>query len=270
MKRFSPVFILFMPLFLKAQIGTTLISSSRFSSMGKASVAVQGAESLFSNPSNFTNVDKTTTLLASEWRYGVSDLKPIALGFVVPTKSGVIGLMYQHFGFEAWRDNMLGVAYARKLSAKFELGVHLKYQFIKIPAYGTQGVVGFDVGFNTLIINNLRLGFHIQNLLPFKINETETTPSVFRLGAAYQVNTNILLSFETVKDLSYPAAFRFGMEYDVAEKLFLRCGFESQPSSFGFGLGYFLSEKFRMDLALSNHAVLGATPALTLTYFAKK
>jgi hypothetical protein len=270
MKRHFTVLILIMPLFLKAQIGTSLLSSSRFSGMGKASVAVQGAESLFSNPANLSAVNKMTTLLASEWRYGVSDLRPIALGFVKPTPSGVLGIMYQHFGFEVWHDNMLGIAYSRKLAAKLDLGIHLKYQSIRIPANGTQHILGFDIGCNTQIFTNFRLGFHVQNLLPFKINEKEVTPSVFRLGVAYQLNINVLLSLETLKDLSYPANFRFGMEYHTAEKLFLRCGFESQPTSFCFGMSYVLNENFKFDMALSNHAVLGATPSFTVVYSAKK
>ena len=256
--------------FSYAQIGYFLVSSSRFSAMGKASVAVQGAESLFSNPSNLWGVEKTTGLLASEWRYGVENLHPLAIGLVTPSKSGVLGFSYQHFGFEALRDNTVGVAYARKLMSKLDMGIHLRYQHIKIPAYGSQNIIGFDIGFNTLIMNNLRVGFHVQNPLPFKINETETAPSLLRLGIAYQVNINVLLSLETAKSLSYPAVFRFGLEYKFDKNWVLRSGFESYPAVFSFGLGFVLSKNLKIDVAISNHSVLGLTPAMTLSYSIKK
>ncbi len=270
MKRIFTFFILFWIASCPAQIGYSLISSGRFSAMGKASVAVQGAESLFSNPSNLWGVEKTTAFLASEWRYGVENLRPIAMGLVTPSKSSVLGFSYQYFGFGAWRDNTLGVAYARKLMSKLDIGIHLKYQHIKIPAYDAQNIIGCDLGFNTLIINNLRLGFHVQNPIPFKLNETETVPSVFRLGVAYQVNINVLLSLETVKSLSYPAVFRFGMEYKFDKKWVLRGGFESYPVAFSFGLGSILFDNFKLDMALSNHSVLGLTPAITMAYIPKK
>jgi hypothetical protein len=270
MKGIFTLFCLWKLVFLQAQIGQYLPATGRFSGMGKASVAVQGAEGLFSNPSNLFGVDKITALLASEWRYGVENLSPMSLGLVMPSKSSVLGFSYQYFGFESWRDNTLGVAYARKLMSKLEVGIHLKYQLIKIPTYGSQSIIGFDMGFNTLLINNLRLGFHVQNPIPFKLSETETVPSLFRLGVAYQVNINVLLSLETAKSLTYPAIFRLGLEYKFDKKWILRGGFESNPAAFSFGLGFFLSENIKMDLALSNHAVLGLTPAISLVYIPKK
>jgi hypothetical protein len=254
---------------LHAQIGSSLIASGRFSAMGKASVAVQGTEAIFSNPSNLWGIDKKTVLLASEWRYGVENLRPISVGFIAPSKSSVLGFSYQNFSFESWHDHTLGVAYARKLMSKLDVGIHLKYQRIKVPSYESQNVLGFDIGFNTLIVNNLRLGFLIQNPFPFKLNLTETVPSLLRLGLAYQVNINVLLSLETAKSLSYPTTFRFGLEYKFDKKWVLRGGFESYPAAFSFGLGAILSDNFKIDLAMSNHSVLGLTPAVSLAYFIK-
>lgn len=270
MKGIFTLFLLFWMAFSHAQIGYFLVSSSRFSALGKASVALQGAESIFGNPANLGGVEKTTALLASEWRYGVENLHPIAIAVVTPSQSGVLGFSYQHFGFEALRDNTLGVAYARKLMSKLDMGIHLRYQHIKIPAYGSQNIIGFDIGFNTLIMNNLRVGFHVQNPLPFKMNETETAPSLLRLGIAYQINLHVLLSLETAKSLSYPALFRFGLEYKFDKRWVLRSGFESYPAAFSFGLGSVLSKNFVLDMALSNHSVLGLTPAITLSYLIKK
>jgi hypothetical protein len=269
MKGFFTFLIVFLGFLMHAQIGSSLLSSGRFSAMGKASVAVQGAEAIFSNPSNLWGLERKTVLLASEWRYGVENLRPIALGFIAPSKSGVLGFSYQNFSFESWHDHTLGIAYARKLMSKLDMGIHLKYQRIKVPSYESQNVIGFDIGFNTLIINNLRLGFLIQNPFPFKLNLTEIVPSLLRLGLAYQVNINVLLSLETAKSLSYPASFRFGLEYKFDKNWVLRGGFESYPAAFSFGLGAILSDNFKIDLAMSNHSVLGLTPAISLSYFIK-
>jgi long-subunit fatty acid transport protein len=261
------IFLVFLlsPLKIKAQITNTL-SSGRFSGMGKASVAVQGTEALFSNPANLWGIEKSTVLLATEWRFGVENLHPISVGLVSPTKSSVFGFAYQYMGIESVRNNTLSLAYARKLMSKLDVGIRLKYQRVKIPSYGSQNIIGFDMGFNTLIIKHLRLGFYVQNPLPFKINDNETTQTQFQLGAAYHININVLVSFETVKSLYHPATFRFGVEYKFDKNWVLRGGFESFPAAFSFGLGHILSSHFKMDLALSSQSVLGLTPSITMAY----
>jgi hypothetical protein len=266
---FKNIFICFVfilnPLKIEAQIITNF-ASGRFSGMGKASVAVQGAEAIFSNPANLWGIEKNTLFLASEWRFGVENLHPISVGLLSPSKSGIFGFSYQYMGLENVRDNSLSLAYARKLMSKLDVGVRLKYQRVKIPSYGSQNIIGFDMGFNALIIKHLRLGFYVQNPLPFKVNDDETTPTQFQLGAAYAININVLVSFETVKSLYHPAAFRFGVEYKLDKNWILRGGFESFPAAFSFGFGYILSTHFQMDLALSSQSVLGLTPSVTILY----
>jgi hypothetical protein len=263
---FMMLYYLYCPFNLHTQIAENQVSTGRFSGMGKASVAVQGAESLFSNPANIYGVEKITALLASEWRFGVENLRPISLGLVSPTKSSVFGFTYQYTGFETMRDNTLSIAYARKLMSKLDMGVRLQYQRVKIINYGSQGIIGFDMGFNTLIIKQLRLGFYVENPLPFKVKGIEITPTQFHLGAAYAVNINVLVSFETVKSINHPTTFRFGVEYQFDKKWVLRSGFESYPTAFSFGLGTILSSHFKMDLALSSQSVLGLTPSIMLIY----
>jgi hypothetical protein len=263
---FLTLWCLFLQYKLYTQITENQVVSGRFSGMGRASVAIQGVEALFGNPANLWGVEKNNVLLASEWRYGVENLHPTSLGIVSPTKSSIFGFVYKYAGFETLRDNTLNLAYARKLMAKLDVGVRLKYQWVKIPNYGSQGNIGFDMGFNTLIIKHLRLGFYVQNPLPFKIKADKTTPTQFQLGAAYEVNINILVSFETVKSTYTPTAFRFGVEYKFDKKWLIRGGYESYPSAFSFGLGSILSSHFKMDLALSSQSNLGLTPAISVSY----
>lgn len=259
------------------QINTHFISS-RYQSMGNASVALRDEQSLMSNPAGLMGTKKTSFILQSAWLYGVNDLKPLTVGAVIPSLSGTFGLLLNHLGFENLRENTLGVSYARRFSDKLDAGIGLKYAHYSINSYGSKGVIGFDIGFNTLIFKDFYVGFHAQNPIPTQSNDANnlanvpstTASSIFRLGLSYRVNNLVLMSTEVKKDLSYPAAFRFGLEYKPVEKMAFRGGFETQPIKIAFGLGYCVSQILNVDVAVSSHSVLGVTPSLSINYFLKK
>ena len=261
---------LFFPYFLIAQTISPRLIGSRYAALGNASVALRDAQSLFSNSAGLMGVENKTLILNSAWFYGVNDLKPIAVGFVMPNPSGVLGFSFKHFGFESLKDNTLGVAYARKFSSKLDAGIQLNYSNITIKDNGSRNVIGFDIGFNTLIIKDLYMAFHVQNPIPIQSPDSDKTPSVFRLGLAYSVNTAVLMVTEIKKDLSYPASVRIGMAYKPTDKTEFRGGFETQPVKIAFGFGYVLTENLNADLAVSSHSVLGLTPSLSIHYVFKK
>ena len=118
-----------------------------------------------------------------------------------------------------------------------------------------------------MIAKDLVLSALIFNPLTIKINEDERTPSVLRLGLAYTINQKVLICLETEKDILFPASFKFGLAYKVVESMTLRCGFHTAPSVISFGLGYKINPNFTIDAALTNHPILGSTPALSLIYF---
>jgi hypothetical protein len=259
--------LLFFPIIVHAQIGQSLITGGQISSMGRASVAMQGSpEALWHNPANVRGIKGKTAILSSEWRYGAKDFRPIAIGYILPTASSVMGFQAHYFGFSGVSVSRLGVTYARPFSEKMDIGIHLKYQYLRLRDIDGQSNIGFDIGFNMLIINNLRMGFYAENPIPFRKNTNDIPPSVFHLGLSYLVNQNVLVCTEVVKDIAYPAALRFGIEYKPSPTLYLRCGFETKPTTFAFGIGYAFSDKIKMDISLSQHAVLGATPALSLVF----
>jgi hypothetical protein len=259
------------------QINTHSISS-RYQSMGNASVALRDEQSLMSNPAGLMGTQKISFTLQSAWLYGVNDLKPVSVGAVIPNPSGTFGLLLNHLGFENLQENTLGLSYARRFSDKLDAGIGLKYANYKINTYGSKGVLGFDIGFNTLIFKDFYLGFHAQNPIPTQSNDVSNSAnipvmassSIFRLGLSYRVNNLVLLNTEVKKDLSYPAAFRFGLEYKPIEKIAFRGGFETQPVKIAFGMGYIISNTLSVDMAISSHSVLGVTPSLSINYFLKK
>ena len=252
---------------LNGQIGYQMVTGAQSMSMGGASVGFKNEQAIFHNPAGLVGVKRSNILLASEIKFGLKDLKPMGAAFVLPSQSGVFGFSFQNYTFDSYRESKLGVAYARRLSSKFNLGVQLDYLRLKIDEYGSTNLLTFEIGCNTLIVKDLVLSAYIFNPLSVRLNEVERTPSVFRLGLNYSLNARVLICLETEKDINFPASFKFGLAYEAVESLTLRCGFRTSPSIFSFGFGYVLNSHFTADLALTNHPYLGLTPAFSLNYF---
>ena len=252
---------------LNGQIGYQMVSGAQSLSMGGASIGFQNGQAIFHNPAGLVGVTRSSVLLASEIKFGLKDLKPIGAAFVFPTQSGVFGFNLQNYTFDSYRENKLGVAYARRLSSKFNLGVQMDYLRLKIDEYGSTNLLTFEMGCNTLITKDLVLSAYVFNPLSVRLNEIERTPSVFRLGLSYTLNAKVLVCLETEKDNQFPASFKLGLAYTAVESLTLRCGFRTSPSIFSFGFGYNFNSHLTADVALTNHPYLGTTPALSLSYF---
>lgn len=254
----------------KAQILLTDVSSAQSAATCDATVAQTGIVSLFNNQAGLVDVQTLSAIVASEWRFGVKDLKPIAFGLVLPAKSGVFGFTLNHFSFDNTREDVLGVAFAKKMSPKLNASLRLNATNYSVDEYGSTLLLSFELGMNYSIFEQIKIGFHVKNPIQQKLNETDFTPSVFRLGVAYQVNEAVNLTLETAKDNFNPADFRLGLNYKVAPNFTVRGGFGTAPTRFAFGLSYFLSEKFAIDLGLSSHSALGLTPSVSLCFFGQK
>ncbi len=255
---------------LNGQIGYQMVTGAQSMSLGGASVGFQNEQAIFHNPAGLVGVTRSSILLASEIKFGLKDLKPIGMAFILPISSGVFGFSFQNYSFDSYRESKLAMAYARQLSSKFNIGVQLDYMRLKIDEYGSTNLLTFEIGCNTLIIKDLVLSAYIFNPLSVRLNEVERTPSVFRLGLNYLLNTKVLVCLETEKDINFPASYKFGLAYKAVESLTLRCGFRTAPSVFSFGFGYVFNAHFTADLALNNHPYLGLTPAFSLNYFLGK
>jgi long-subunit fatty acid transport protein len=261
---------LLLPLFTKAQILLTDVTSAQSAATCDATVAQTGIIALFNNQAGLADVQTLSGIVASEWRFGVKELKPIAFGLVLPSKSGVFGFTLNHFSFENTREDVVGVAFSKKMSPKLNASLRLNATNYSVSEYGSTLLLSFELGMNYLLFEQIKIGFHVKNPIQQKLNESDFTPSVFRLGVAYQVNEAVNLTLETAKDNFNAADFRMGLTYKIAPNFTVRGGFASAPTRFAFGLSYFLSEKFAIDLGLSSYSALGLTPSVSLCFFRQK
>jgi hypothetical protein len=251
----------------------------RGTALGNASTALVDFWSLQNNQAGLASLDQTAASVFYQNRYLVNELGLRGAGLIFPTRTGVVGLQFQKFGYALYSENKIGLAFGKKLGHDFSMGVQLDYLNYRITGdYGNKGLLTFELGAMKTINEHVVIAAHLFNPLQVKMENVyhERLPAVFKLGVGWSVSKEILLLLETEKDVSFKPLFRCGLEYKAGEVAFARIGFSTLPArtgsdkmnvaslySFGFGLEL---NHFTIDFGTSVHQVLGCSPAISLVY----
>ncbi|MFT4760773.1 MAG: long-subunit fatty acid transport protein [Paraglaciecola sp.] len=257
-------FFLCIPLF--SQNGAPPNAGARGTAMGNASVAFDDLNGGLANQAALANLEGIQAGIFAEQRFLIADLNSFSGIFALPTNSGTFGLAINYFGFSAYNEQKIGVAYARKFSEKVSVGAQIDYLNTSIEEYGNKGVVTFELGLQFELSKELRFGTHIYNPIRSSVNLEDNLPTIFKIGAAYTPADNLVVAAEIEQDLEYDSRFKMGIEYGFLEALDLRVGIQSNPTSLTFGLGLNIKENFFLDFASAYHQVLGFSPSIGIIY----
>lgn len=247
--------------------GELRLAGARSASMGNSSIALTDIWAAFNNQAALTGIASPTAGLFIENRFMLKELGYMAAAYAYPYKSGIIAANFSQFGFEAWKENKVALSYTNSLYDHLALGVQLDYIMIhRDENFGDLHYITFEFGILSKINKQVTLGAHFYNPLNREISKTtnERSPSVLRLGGAYNVTKEFLLTAEVEKDIQQKVGFKCGMEYKLIPALHVRAGICSNPSTFCFGVGIFY-RKLTMDFSSCYHQILGFTPQTSLT-----
>ena len=250
---------------------------ARSAAMGNASVTLSDLWAVHHNQAGLAGLTSPVAGIHYENRFAMQELSLKAAAFALPLPGeghSVIGLSMVSFGYSAYSDMKIGLAFGKQLGDKYSVGLQLDYLQTSIGnEYGRKGAVAAEAGLQAEILDGLTMGVHIFNptrakLLEYSIQEEaeiERIPTIMRFGINYAFSEKVSVSLETEKDVYFKAIFKGGIEYHLIDILYLRGGLSSDPvyNSFGFGLDI---NSFRLDFAASKHQVLGYTTQISLVY----
>ncbi len=161
----------------------------------------------------------------------------------------------------------VGVAYSRKLTNQFSLGIAVKYlredlvQAV-VNSWSVDPGIQFDTGFRSI-----RIGVAIRNFGPeVKFAEdTHPIPQELDLGLSAFLfapenallfrtkGQSLMLAGSILHPRDYDQQFSLGMEYCFREAVYLRCGYKFNYDIEGLSLGFGLHlYRFTLDYAFSN------------------
>jgi len=236
--------------------------------MAHSSVMNGGLWSIGHNQAGITDVKRTSVGLYTENAYFLNELGYRVLAGVMPTKTGHFGLSLSYFGFSLYNRTMLGLAYAKKLSKTLSVSVQLDYFYINTDGYtGAISVPAGEIGLRYMPIQNLNIGFHVFNPLPWKTDllANDNLPQIYRVGMGYTFSEKLMLTMEGDFYSGNKPYLRTGLLFYVNKYFDICAGFNALTRSYSTGL----SMKYKSvtaDLAFSKHLILGYTPHFSVAY----
>lgn len=259
------ILITFSSLSLMAQ--GWMSQSARSSALANNGVTFADVFAYHHNPGALGYLEKGSVGFAYEARYAIKELQSQGFAVAVPLKVGVISAGGQFYGYDAYRTTRAGIGYSMKLVEKISAGVQINYMGMRFGSsyYGRKDGISAEFGALAKVTDEINIGFSVVNITRAKLSDykNERFGTLLRLGASYQVLDELTIMAEIEQEVTFTPRFRFGVEYQPIDLLYIRVGAQGAPMdlAFGFGLNY---NRFKLDLSTQYNQVLGWSPAISL------
>jgi hypothetical protein len=249
-----------------AQGGFTQMGTARSRANGYNTENFRDANAVFHNQAGSAFVDRHTWVLSGENRFLLSGLTHGLAGYILPTKTGNFSLMAGTYGNEHYRENKIGIGYARKLTKETAIGAQVNYMFVQVAEGGTAGAVNMDLGIQQKILDYLSLGFQVCNPVRRSFANGYTPPTIFRLGSQLTLSEKVILLAGIEKQTDWKENIKLGLEYNLHPNFIARAGLQTQPRSVAAGFGLKIHDKIFMDFAAEWQSIIGISPAFTCLF----
>lgn len=257
------IFIIFSTATVCAQGGFSQTGTARARANGYNTENFRDANAVFHNQAGIAFVDRHTLGLSGENRFLLSGLIHGLAGYILPTKTGNFSLMAGTYGNEHYRENKVGLGYARKLTKETAIGAQVHYTFVQVAEGGTAGTVNVDLGIQQKILDYLSLGFQVSNPVRRSFSNGYTPPTVIRLGSQLVLSEKVILLAGIEKQTDWKENIKLGLEYHLHPNFTARTGLQTYPRSVAAGFGLKIRERVTMDFAAEWQSVIGISPAFT-------
>jgi len=245
-------------------------AGARALGLSNAVVSFSDTWSTFHNQAGLAFLNHISAGVYSESRFQVKELSLVAGSVVIPTGTGIFGFSISQFGAGNFRENRMGLAFAKLFSEKFGAGILMEYLSSLLPENErARGFVTFEGGVVFRPDEKLHLGAHVFNPVRAGMKTVSgkmKAPVVFRAGGHYAFDESVLLTFEGEKETRMPLVVRSGIEFLPVQNMALRLGVSGKPFHYTAGIGYSIG-KITTDIGFGYHGNLGLTPAVSLQFF---
>jgi hypothetical protein len=223
--------------------------------------------SFHANQASLAKLKRASAGIYGEKRFLLNELGLYDAAIAIPTSSGNFGIDARYYGFADYNESQVGLAYARSLGTKVDVGVQFNYYNVRIAGYGNAPSVNFEIGTILHLTDKLNAGLHAYNPIESKLgkNEEEKLASIYSAGLGYEASEKFFICVEIEKEEDRPVNVNAGLQYKFLPQLLARAGISAATSTLYLGIG-FGWKSMRLDATASYHPQLGITPGLLLIF----
>lgn len=233
----------------------------RSSAMAYSSVALRDFWSICNNPAGISTWKDLSMGVYYENRFLMKELGYKNIALIIPLNIGIFGISANQFGYNFYNENLIGITYSRDFGPYINIGLKLDYISMKFAEdYAKKSTATFEIGFQSNITENLTIGTYVFNPIhaKFKTLNRDKIPIIMRLGVAYNVSEDFLMTAEVERNTETSFHLRCGCEYQVIETFAVRTGVQTNPGIFCFGCGY-CRKWMNINISANLHQKLGTS-----------
>jgi hypothetical protein len=241
--------------------------TSAFMRINTYSTLHADAFSFGGNQAALAGIKSVSAGVYSEKRFLQKELSMYTAAVALPTTSGNFGLKADYFGDISYNETGLGLAYAKKLGEKIDVGVQFNYYSFKAAGYGKASAINAEGGMILHLTDQLNVGLHVYNPTGVAVGKTgeEKLPAIYAAGLGYDVSSKFFFGAEIEKIEDQPVNLNAGVQYYFDEKLLASGGIASATSVYYLGFGIEIKH-MQLHAVASIHPQLGITPGLMLLF----
>ncbi len=200
-------------------------------------------------------------------RFGIRDLKQMAICGLIPYKNTAYGCKFFSNGNGVLNDLSMGFGLAHKPHRQFSFGIGANYHLYSIMGYGSSSAISIDCAILAHMTDKWGASFSVSNPLVAKLKGkyVEQLQRTFRLGMLYKVNSKVSLAIEAEKCHSFKTNIKAGCHYQLSPEFYFNMGFASLQSVCSFGIG-FKQKQYTLAFASSVGFSPGISSNLSFIY----
>lgn len=259
-------FILLFSAFLKAEFEEKDVSA-RVEAMGGACVALcDDPSAVHYNPAGVA-LNFRRQLLSNYSRiYNMDELIHQYLGVTTPLLPFCnLGFGVERFGTGKYQEDKLSVSVARQILEGHRIGFTVNNFETKIESTLDRRARGIDLGLISDLGKKARIGFSARNVNHPFVNEQ--LKAYYRAGFLFYPNDRlkVLMDFEKPQTVlnEDKTTYHLGQELEIADGVFVRLGFRTQPQRLSFGFGV-CHREVNLDYSFTSHVDLSGSHRVSL------
>jgi hypothetical protein len=244
-------------------------SGGRFQALAESSTSLAGLWSVYGNQAGLAAVKHIEVAGSFQNRFLVNELSSRAGIFSIPFQENVFAASYCQFGEVPFRQDKIGLAYARRLGGKLRFGLQFnRYGLYLAEENKSVFTHGLEVGIQYAVKPDFILGIHLTNPYQTRIklsSETYRYESKINVGTFFQLSGDFGWTLDFENRFNNQVVVKSGFEYEIFKRLTIRSGVSGKPYSLAAGFGFRVG-KMLFDFATSYNQYLGTSPCVSFQY----
>lgn len=215
-------------------------AATPFSGMAEIGTASFSPWCVFSNQAGASRVRHLSLGISYQSLSGLKELSTKSVFVLVPWKWGNAGIAYSHFGYEKYNEQLVGVAYSRRLGRNVDAGIKIDYLFSYVDKRpGARQAFFFEGGLLLTLPAGLLWGVQVYNpggVSRFSSEEGLYIAERYVSALSWKPDDLFLLAIQ-LERIDGRYRFSAGGEFSYAHLFFFRCGFKAGDNRIYAGAG---------------------------------